>query len=234
MSKKASSKKIYIAIILVAVLIIATVAVVYANSHSSKSPKAQIASGLQVGDTFTYNLTGTSILYSSDANPESMQPGFDGLNNTAFTITITNVNDTIVSYNSVMLLSNGTSSQYSSWVNISSGITNKPGDFWGIFPANLTIDALVNPDNPSGPTVYDVGNQSYSDSYRETATFNVAQNQTDTNDPTGNTMRQEIDNIQFDQATGMLTWLQDINEYNNPGMTLTTTWQLVYTSVWKV
>jgi hypothetical protein len=231
MPKKAMSKKVYIAIFLLVILVgIAVAAIVYTTQTSSKS----IVPGVNVGDTFTYKLTGVSQLYSLDANPDSEQPGFDGLNNTAYTITITGINGTIVSYNTNVILTNGTSSKASGWVNMSSGNPGGDAGFWGIYPANLAIGDLVNPGNIGGPTVANAGNQTYSNSYREVDYFSVAQNATRVTDPTGNTQKQEITSVYFDQPTGMLTNLQDTNEYNNPEMTLIVTWQLVYTSVWTV
>ena len=93
---------------------------------------------------------------------------------------------------------------------------------------------LVNPGDVNGPTVSDVGNQTYSSSTREVDYFQVEQNATNMNDPTGGTLKEEITSVCFDQPTGMLTILQDTNEYNNPEMTLTVVWQLVNTSVWNV
>lgn len=235
MSKKAVSKKVYLAIALIVILAVSIAAVVYVTQqHSPPKPAVTVSSGLQVGDTFTYNITGVSYLYSSDADPNSEYPGFDGLNNTAYTVTITGVNGTIVSYNTNMILTNGTTSPSSGFVNISSGNPGGDAGFWAIYPSGLNIGDLVNPGNPNGPDVSNFGNQTYSDSSRGVDYFSVSQNFTNINDPTGNTQQQRIDNVVFDQSTGMLTSLEDIQEFNNPEMTLDITWQLIATSVWTI
>jgi hypothetical protein len=235
MSKKAVSKKVYLAIALVVIFVVSIAAVVYVTQqHSTPKPVVNVSSGLQVGDTFTYNITGVSYLYSSDANPDSEYPGFEGLNNTAYTVTITGVNGTIVSYSTNMILTNGTSSPSTGFVNISSGNPTGDAGFWAIYPTNLNLGDLVNPGNPDGPMVSNFGNQTYSDSSRGVDYFSISQNFTNINDPTGNTQQQRIDNVVFDQSTGMLTSLEDIQEFNNPEMTLDITWQLTATSVWTI
>ena len=61
--RKSTHTKAYAAIILV-ILAIASVAIVYAVTHSSSKP---IVPGVHVGDTFTYKLTGDSILFDTEA-----------------------------------------------------------------------------------------------------------------------------------------------------------------------
>ena len=133
MSKKATSKKVYLAIVLVVILAVSTVAVIYATQIYKPKQKTAVSSGLKVGETFTYNIMDLSTLYSSDANPDSQQPGFNELNNTAYIITITGVNGTIVSFDTNMQLTNGTSSETSGSVNLTSGIPGGDAGFWQIF-----------------------------------------------------------------------------------------------------
>jgi tetrahydromethanopterin S-methyltransferase subunit D len=62
--KKGSNKKVYIAIILLVVLIVASAAVILVT----QTPAAKaVALGVQAGDTFTYQLLGTSNLTSLGA-----------------------------------------------------------------------------------------------------------------------------------------------------------------------
>jgi hypothetical protein len=235
MSKGTSHKKLYLAIALIVILAVsvASAAIIYSGQHN-KPKTSQITIGVSVGQTFTYNLTGVSTLFSSDANPDSQQPGFDSINNTMYTVAITGINGTVVNYSTDIMLSNGTSSEASGWVNVSSGATGGNAGFWGIYPANLLMGDLVNPADTSGPTVADVGNQTYSTSTRLINYFGVEQNATAISDPTGNTQKEEQTTVYFDQPTGILTYLQDINEYNNPEMTLTVIWQLVDTTAWQI
>ena len=68
MFKKSSPKKIYIAIILVAILAVSTTAAVYVYSDGFKPKKAPLP-GVQAGDVFTYNITDVSTLYSAMLTP---------------------------------------------------------------------------------------------------------------------------------------------------------------------
>ena len=99
--KKGSHTKMYIAIILLAVLVAASVAVILATQ--SPATKA-VALGVQAGDTFTYHLLGTSNLTSLAAVDT---PGFSVYNNTDnYKITITNVQGTLVSLDTLWTFKN--------------------------------------------------------------------------------------------------------------------------------
>ena len=60
MPKKAMTKKVYIAIFLLVVIL--GIAVVAAIVYITQTSSSSVVPGVNVGDTFTYKLTGVSVL----------------------------------------------------------------------------------------------------------------------------------------------------------------------------
>lgn len=227
MPKKAMSKKVYIAIFLLVLLVgIAVAAIVY-TTQTSSSP---VVPGVNVGDTFTYKLTGVSVLGSADAVTPAY---FSEYNNTDYyKVTITGINGSIVSFDSVWRFTNGTEIQKSQWVDLSTGADN--GDFWAIYAPNLNVNDLLRPKGYDGLIVNSTGTNTYSSSTRQTNFWSIEHVFTDINDPTGNTGRDDYTGIYFDKQTGMLDSLINIQRYNNPQYNLIITWQLTNSTVWGV
>ena len=104
--KKSTSTKVYAAIILIVVLAIATAAIVYTATKTSPSSKPAVLVGVNVGDTFTYNITGESILFSASA----VSPSYlvDDNNTDYYQVTITGISGPVVEFNTVWKFTNGT------------------------------------------------------------------------------------------------------------------------------
>jgi hypothetical protein len=228
MPKKAMSKKVYIAIFLLVILVgIAVVAAIVYTTQTSSSP---VVPGVNVGDTFTYKLTGVSVLGSADA----VTPGYlSEYNNTDYyKVTVTGINGSTVSFDSVWRFTNGTEIQKSQWVDLSTGADN--GDFWAIYAPNLNVNDLLRPKGYDELIVNSTGTQTYSSSTRQTNFWSIENVFTDINDPTGNTQRYDFMGVYFDKQTGMLDTLTNVQEYNNPQYNLIITWQLTNSTVWGV
>jgi len=233
MPKKGSNIKLYIVIILMVALAVTTITFVY-NYQKANNPQ-NVTIGLHVGDTFTYKLTGSDELYSSNADPNQEYPNFQELNNTNYyQVNITGISGPVVTFVTNWAFNNGTIIQQTGSVNVSSGAQTGQSGFWAIYPANLNVGSLTRPGGYDQITVNGTDTQTFSTSTRARNHFQVSDQFYDTNDPTQSTYRNEFDDVYFDKQTGMLTTLTDIQEYNNPEMTLIISWNLVSCSVWSV
>ena len=227
--KKGSHKKIYIAIILLVVLIVASAAVILATQ--TPSAKA-VALGVHAGDTFTYHLLGTSNLTSLAAVET---PGFSVYNNTDnYKITITNVQGTLVSLNTLWTFKNASAITGSQTIDLSNGNKTDANGFWAIYASNLNVGDLLRPNGFDGVTVNASSPITYSGSTRERNFMSIGGESYLATDPTHSTLRYDTTLVYFDKQTGMLETLIWITDYNNPEMREVITWTLVSSSVWAV
>ena len=81
------------------------------NSLSTQISKsgASVKVGVNVGDTFTYKLTGDSILFSSDASTPAYLSEYNETN--YYQVIITGVNGSVVSFDTIWQFTNGTAIQ---------------------------------------------------------------------------------------------------------------------------
>ena len=227
--KKGSHTKMYIAIILLAVLVAASVAVILATQ--SPTTKA-VAIGVQVGDTFTYHLLGTSNLTSLAAEDT---PGFSVYNNTDnYKITVTNVQGTLVSLDTLWTFKNATSITGSQTIDLSNGNKTESNGFWAIYASNLNVGDLLRPNGFDGVKVNATSTIAYADSARERNFMGIGGESYLATDPTHSTLRYDTTLVYFDKQTGMLETLIWITDYNNPEMREVITWNLVSSSIWAV
>lgn len=226
--KKGISKKIYIAIVLLLILVVASGALIYAALTTPKP----VLPGVHVGDTFTYHLQGTSILTGLDA----VEPaGFWQYNATNYyKVTITGVNGSNVSLDTEWRFTNGTAITGTQTIDLANGQQTDDNGFWAIYASNLNKNDLLRPRGYDGLIVNSTEYKTYANSTRVRNLSNLENAFFDTTDPTQSTWRNEIINIYFDQQTGMLDTLTNIQQYNNPQMNLAITWRLVNSSVWQV
>ncbi len=230
MTKKPTHKKMYIAIFLVAILCAATIAIVYAT-QISKPAGANVKVGVAVGDIFTYKLMGYSDLF----DPDAVTPAYlSEYNNTDYyQVIITGVNGYVVSFDTVWQFTNGTEIQNKDWINLETG--NFSGDFWAIYPSNLHVTSLLYPkEGNTALIVNSTGSQPFSTGNRTTNYWFVENEFSNTNDPTGSTTQINLTEVYFDKQTGILDYLDNVQEYNNPEYNILITWQLTSSSVWGV
>lgn len=231
MIKKPNHKKMYIAIFLVVVLSISITAVVYATEISNSG--TDVVVGLKVGDTFTYQLTGDSVVFDSAAVPPASLAMYN--ETSYYQVIVTGVSGSIVSFNTIWAFQNGTSIQNANYIDLKTGDFNYGGYFWAIYPANLKTNSRLYPEeNNTLLVVNSTGSQSFSSGSRITNYWSIEKAFTDTSDPTGSTTMVNVIDVYFDKQTGMLDYLDSANDYNNPNYNIIITWQLTNSTVWGV
>jgi uncharacterized protein (UPF0333 family) len=226
-------KKTYLAIIIIIVLAVASVAAFYVlqtPQENNTEPTSTTKAGVKAGDTFTYEIIGISETSSEDVTtPEN----FLDVNKTDYyRIEITKVEDPIVSYNVTWQFNNGTKYSYSSQINIDTGAYTQ--DFWGIYTANLTQGSLSRPGYPEGATVNATETRTYLDGDRQTNILRMNGEFYDSSDLTYTKSYLEYTYVDFDSQTGMLVELKDMKIYTNPDIILTVEWKLVDSNVLQV
>jgi hypothetical protein len=227
--KKSKHTKAYAAIILVAILAIAAGAIVYTFQKSSSNKSSLV--GVQVGDTFTYSITGSS----SNPVPAMDYPGFYQLNDTQYyNVTITGIQGNSVTFETDWVFKNGTDSQQQQTIDLSNGVLSDESGFSFLFPANLKVNDPIYPQMNSTVPVNATLTQTYASGLRELVYFHVSTTQAYTEDPTQSTQRILYDEVYFDQKTGMLTNFNEIQEYNNPQLELEVIYSLTSSNVWDV
>jgi len=230
MPKKGSSKNAYIALVLIIILVILGVGVIYVVQSLNKT--SGITAGVHVGDVFTYKLTGQSVLFSPDAVTPAY---FTEYNNTDFyRVTITGVNGTIVSLDTVWSFLNGTQDTGSQWINLTSGDTRDPEGFWALYSSNLNIGDTIHPKGTDNFIVNNTESEPYASGNRLTNYYAIQNTYYDPSDPTQSTYMNDIISLYFDRQTGILTSLTNVQQYNNPSMNLIITWTLTNSTVWAV
>jgi hypothetical protein len=227
--KSWKSRKVYIAVALLVVLVVAIAAAVYAVENLMNQP---VGVGVKIGDTFSYTLTGSAELTSVDA---VIPTGFSDFNNTDyFQVTVTGINGSTVTLVTNWQFKNGTNVAKNQMVDLSTGNESDSTGFWAIFASNLNPNDLLRPKSQSNAIVNTTSTVTFSSGDRQANSFQYQNQLYDSNDPTHNTMRLDIINVNFDRKTGMLDNLVEIQGYNNPGMNLYISWQLENCSVWTV
>jgi hypothetical protein len=221
---KKSHTKLYIGIILIAIIAVSGAAVAY-----SVLSIRHYEAGVKAGDTFTYRLKGYVELTGLDA---SMSDGFDIYNNTDYyKITILDVtNKTTVTLQCDWKFYNGTTTTSMQTIDVATGNKSDTTGFWAIYPTNLNTGDLLRPYGFDGQVV----NNTDTSKARPFNSWHIYNEFYDTNDPTQSTLMYDYRDIFYDRASGMLTYLSDIQEYNNPQKTQTIEWTLVDSSVWQV
>ena len=222
------SKKVYIAIFLLVILIVATAAIIYVTQPGTV--KATV--GVYVGDSFTYSIMGTSTLTA----PEAVEtPGFSQYNQTDYyKLTITGVNGTSVSLDTLWRFINGTEVTGKQTIDLSNGQETVSNGFWAIYSSNLNVGDLLRPIGFDKQIVNATASQTYANSTRPRNFWFIESQFEDTRDPTHSTLMDVLNQIYFDKQTGMLDTLNSISYYNNPLKTEAITWKLISSSVWAV
>jgi hypothetical protein len=227
--KKNNSKKIFLAIILLAVLIGATAAIVYYTSATGARP---VNVGVHVGDTFTYAMKGTASLQGLDAVVPDDLYRFNETD--YYKLTITDINGSKVTTNTQWRFLNGTEVNDSGWIDLSDGAKSNDGTFWTLYASNLNVGEYLRPNGMDYVTVNDTDTFTYADSVRQRNLFKMENEFRDIRDPTGSTLRYDYLTVHFDKETGMFQNMVNYESYNNPQMTIVKTWTLVNSTVWRV
>lgn len=228
--KKGVNKKVIVAIVLLAVIVIGVVsAVVFSTQNKSTPVLAKV--GVQVGDYFTYSLQG----YSDGAVPSTVSTDFGIYNATDYyKVTVTGINGTVVTLDTDWVLNNGTSIDTSQTIDLASGITSAEGGFYALYPADLNVNQTIYPHVYQNVWVNTTAPQEYASGTREIDSYTATGLLYYTQDPTYSTQCSTYDQVSFDRATGMLTTLMDIRDYNNPELSTEILWTLTSTNAWDI
>jgi hypothetical protein len=225
--KKGSHKNLYLTITLIVILVVAIVAAYYATLP----PPKRATVGVQVGDSFTYSITGISTLQSEEA---TISPGFEQYNQTDYyRVSVAGITDTNVSLSTVWRFLNGTEVTGQQTINLTDGRGSVENGFWAIYSANLKVGDPIRPVDDR-LTVNATDTKTYANSTRDRNYWFIENEFYDVNDPTQGTLRYDFTAVYFDKATGMLVNLNNITAYNNPLKTEALTWKLISCTVWDV
>ncbi|HMK94161.1 MAG TPA: hypothetical protein VK536_02050 [Candidatus Limnocylindrales bacterium] len=226
--KKGKSKKLIVAIILVILIAVAAAAIAY--TYKKPSSSSQSLAGVQVGNTFTYSITGSC----SNPVPSIDYPGFYQLNQTQYyKVTITGVQGNTVTLKTDWVFNNETDVQQQQTIDLSNGMMTTQEGFWGLYPADLKVSNLIYPYN-STVAVNATITKSYTSGNRALDYYGISTTQAYALDPTQSTQRTLYDEVYFDKQTGMLTNFNEIQEYNNPQLEVEVIYALTNTNVWNV
>jgi len=229
-NKKGVNKKVIFAVLLLALIAVgAAAAAVY--SYQNHTASASLV-GVQVGDRFTYSITGSC----SDTVPNTDYPGFYQLNDTQYyNVTITSVQGDSVSLQTDWVFVDGTDITQQQTIDLSNGMMSDGNGFSFLYPANLKVSDPIYPQMSSSKVLVNATNtQTYASGTRQILYYWASTTQAYTQDPTQNTQRYLYDQIFFDRQTGMLTDFSEIQEYNNPQLELEVIYSLTSSTVWNV
>ena len=226
--KKNRSSKILIAILLVAIIALASTAVAYVVINQTAANQA--VRGLHVGDVFTYNITGKSILFTSDAVSPAYLTQFNETD--YYQVSITSVNGPSIGFSTLWQFKNGTALNGTETINLETGVNT--GDFWAIYLPNLQVNAPLNPKANNGLIVNSTSTQTFADSTRTINNWSTDNVLVDSSDPTGSTQQDNFLGVSFDKETGMLISITNVQQFNNPGYNVLILWQLTNSTVWNV
>jgi hypothetical protein len=228
MAKK-RSRLILVLIVSAIIIILAFIAFTQLGSQAAQDA----VPGVNVGDTFTYDIRG---YYSSNDPNATIPENFPQINMTEwFKIVVTEVSGSEVTINTTWRFSNETELNGINTIDVETGINNPIDGFWAIYASNLRANDRTRPNGPDQSTINATSPKEYSSGVtRETNTLSLVQNYYDADDPTYGTTLTEYMQADFDKQTGMLVQLSDISDYTNPGMRLALLWTLMDTNVWAV
>lgn len=232
--KKSSHRNLIIAVVLVAIVAVASVAAVILVNHGSGQPSSDTTSklvGVQVGDTFTYNITGSC----SASVPSAYYPGFYELNQTKYyKVAVTAVEGSVVSLQTDWVFDNGTDIPGQQTIDLSNGLMTNDQGFWGLYPSDLKVSDSIYPDMNESVPVNATTTQNWTSGSRTSLYYQVSTTQEYSQDPTQSTERYLVDSVYFDKQTGILTNFSEIQTYNNPEIELEVIYYLTSSNVWNV
>jgi len=225
-------RNVAVAVSVLVIVSVALAAVYFSSVNSQKSQASAADQALSVGDTFTYKLTGSTVLGNSDVvTPiEFMQ-----YNNTDYyQVTVTKISGTQVWLDTEWHFNNGTQVASVQIIDLSTGTCADLTGFVYLYPSNLTVSSPLFPFGTSGLSVNSTSVQKFSNCRRAIDCWSTEDQFVNSADQTGNTMRYDFINVNFDKQTGMLIDLTRIEFFTNPEIELTINWELTSSNVWQV
>jgi len=220
-----------IAIAVIAAILISTVAAVFTQIPRQSSETTN-KTGLNVGNTFTYNLTGSADLGTPDVTiPEELYQYND---TEYYRVTVTSINGTQVLLSTTWQFDNGTQITRPQIIDLSTGDRADANGFWAVYYSNLNVKDLLHPNGNDGLIVNSSATQTFGNASRIINSWSTESQFLNASDTSGNTMRDVYVGVNFDKQTGMLEKLTHIEFYTNPEIEMIITWQLTSSNVWNI
>ncbi len=224
------SKKMYLTLFAIVILIVVSITAFYLLSSPQRIPTT-VTAGVKAGDVFTYQMVGFADSYTEFDVPAN----FVDVNKTDYyRIEITKVDTPIISYTETWQFKNGTKFSYDNIVNIENGLYANRNNFWPIYASDLTEGSLSRPGNSDEPTVSATQLKPYPDGDRK---INFIRYEYDLYDPTDMTYTKTCyvnEYVHFDSQTGMVVEYNIIQIYNSPQIMLTVEHKLISSNAIKI
>jgi len=215
----------------IAAILLSTVAAVFMRPPKQSNDTTNKI-GLNVGDTFTYKLTGSAVLGTPDAIiPEELSQYND---TEYYQITVTAINGTQVLLSTTWQFKNGSQITRPQIIDLSTGAKADPNGFWAVYYSNLNVKDLLHPRGTDRLMVNSSDIQTFGNSTRARNYWSTESQFTNASDISGNTMRDVYVGVYFDKQTGMLEKLTHIEFFTNPEIELIITWELKSSNVWNI
>jgi hypothetical protein len=198
------------------------------------TPVKAVVTGVKTGDTFTYSIKGEYIVGDADAVPP---PGFDQYNATDYyRVTVTAVNGSVVSMDTVWKFQNGTQVDNSVTIDLATGAGGESNQgFYFLYAADLNQYDRLRPYSASDHlSVNATDTKPYANETRTRNIWTLENPFFDVTDPTYSRQCDDIVSAAFDRQTGMLDTLTHVQRFNSPQMNTIVTWRLVDTTAWQV
>jgi len=189
-----------------------------------------ISPGVSPGNEFIYDI---EYIWSSTNQSIVIPESILDLNKTDFyQVTITEIEENEVSFQTKWVFINGTEVEGTGTVNLETGIAGF-GDFWAIIGSNINPGERIHPIYPDHVFINETQTRNYgSGGNRETNLVDLTFTYVDQEDPSRYYV--EYSQTYFDKQTGMLVELIDKTVYTDPVATETLTWKLKETNIWVV
>ena len=202
--------RLYITIILMALLISGVVPIVLAQD---------IAAGLSPGYQFTYSVTGS--YFTVDASVEIPEEVINAQQSVYFKVMIDNVTGPDIGYSWLWHFANGTDKNGTGTLNLET--TTNTGPFWAIVPANLKAGERIHPN--FGPDLT-VSTRPLCGLIQTALETNYLELQIAYQNEAAQAFKNVTSESYFDKQTGMLIQLSEKTVYQNPAFTTIITWKL--------
>ena len=221
------NRYVTILLILVVFLCVIAAAALWSYQPPADQTPGEAVAGVAAGDVFTYSIRGYATKIDSNATiPEWV---FQVNMTEWYKVTITQVNDSEVSFSATWRFSNGTERDTTGKVNIKTGLGNSQ-DFWAVYASGLEAGDYTRPYGATGQVINATEMRTYKSGERETNSILAETTFYATDDSTCDSFR----SIYFDKQTGMLVEFVNTEVYSNPQLFLKLEWKLVDSTVWDV
>jgi hypothetical protein len=213
-------KKIYIAILVFALSCFLISQINFAQA---------ISPGVSPGNEFIYDI---EFFWSSTNQSAIIRNEILDINSTDFfKLTITEVQDKEVSFQTIWRFINGTEIEGEGNINIETG--SRSGDFWPILGSNLNSGDRIRPLGFDHTIINDTITRNYGPGgNRDTNLVDLTFTYYNENDPS--LIITDYSKTYFDKQTGVLVEINEVTVLSEPLTTETLVWKLKETNIWIV